>query len=593
MTLDAKLAVAGAMAARDSKSFEKAVGILSASSDKDDPADLYATLTKLFRLPTGHGDYLMRNPDELLALHELAAVHNGAVFAILTIHYNLCMGTIHSLNNETEYVERLYQELANGNAVGVYLATELAYGNNVVSMETEAEYLPHRNVFVLNSPRPAAYKFMPNTLPTKLPKIAVVMARLKVAGEEFGVVPFLLPLHKDGRARHGITISPLGHKPGFALDNAMTSFRDVELPFEALLSGEILTLRHDGRIEVKDPNPRRRFLMAMNRVQAGKLCMAAASLGMGKASLHIALRYGRQRQTFSLLGPVSLTDNSSFTTPLIEGSAAMAVMSLWVDALMRQVRSESDNAMMREDLKDDIAVAKAMISWRAREIIVQCREQCGAQGLFGINKFAGYYGTINGCITAEGDNLVVMFKAARDHVATPPSLPKAPQSERLAPLFNGLLGCYQTMLRGLKSALSVADRQQQFHQWNANADILLELVQLHGTLQSVAAVEQHAKIDGALAAAAELHLLASYRRFHSCLQRFGDLDQAMARRQAARRQELLDDDGPALLDLIDRFELERVGLTTPISSGDYVEWYASQHALHASPAAAQAMATPA
>ncbi|WP_233420587.1 acyl-CoA dehydrogenase family protein [Xenorhabdus nematophila] len=52
-----------------------------------------------------------------------------------------------------------------------------------------------------------------------------------------------------------------------------------------------------------------------------------------------------------------------------------------------------------------------MFTWRTQEILINCRERCGAHGLFSINKIPQYLISNFGSITAEGDNLVLSLKA--------------------------------------------------------------------------------------------------------------------------------------------------------------------------------------
>ncbi|WP_422938545.1 hypothetical protein [Streptomyces leeuwenhoekii] len=70
-----------------------------------------------------------------------------------------------------------------------------------------------------------------------------------------------------------------------------------------------------------------------------------------------------------------------------------------------------------------IALTKAHITWAARDITTQCRERCGAHGLFPHNGIADLTHNIEGGITAEGDNLVILTKAAAEILLTNPTHP--------------------------------------------------------------------------------------------------------------------------------------------------------------------------
>lgn len=65
----------------------------------------------------------------------------------------------------------------------------------------------------------------------------------------------------------------------------------------------------------------------------------------------------------------------------------------------------------REAYERLTAISKAWITWRARAVMTECRERCGAQGLIQANGIALQLASIEGTITAEGDNQVIMQKA--------------------------------------------------------------------------------------------------------------------------------------------------------------------------------------
>ena len=106
------------------------------------------------------------------------------------------------------------------------------------------------------------------------------------------------------------------------------------------------------------------------------------------------------------------------------------------------------------------------------------------------------------------------------------------------------------------------------------------MVQLYGVIKSVAAVDMHAGNDAVLASAAELYLLEWSRRAQDTLLMQGLISPDQLARQSVRRQELILEQGEDILELIGCFKLDRAGLFTPISSYDYVAWYADQHEQH-------------
>jgi acyl-CoA oxidase len=73
------------------------------------------------------------------------------------------------------------------------------------NLETTAT-LQSDGSFILNTPHPSAAKYMPPTGPFGgMPKVAVVIARLMVNGEDRGVRPFIVTLGDGKEMAKGIS----------------------------------------------------------------------------------------------------------------------------------------------------------------------------------------------------------------------------------------------------------------------------------------------------------------------------------------------------------------------------------------------------
>ena len=102
------------------------------------------------------------------------------------------------------------------------MMTELGHGLDAIHLETTATVRPD-GTFDLNTPRQEAQKcvlpvasgpdiltfvhrYMPPTLPdVGVPRLGVVMARLKVGTKDCGVRPFLVPLNDGSSMYSGIS----------------------------------------------------------------------------------------------------------------------------------------------------------------------------------------------------------------------------------------------------------------------------------------------------------------------------------------------------------------------------------------------------
>jgi acyl-CoA oxidase len=523
------------------------------------------TFIELLAQPSLQGDALLADLPKLLRFHTTCAMHDGALASMISIHYNLCMGSIKSMGNDSDYVRSLYKQLNEGTAIGVYLATELGYGSNLFSLETEARYCPERQIFVLDSPSRQSYKFMPNSTHSPLPKIAVVMARLMVNDKFIGILPFLVPLHAGDTAFPGVRITALGHKPGMHLDNAMTSFENVELPYEALLQRGTIELDRDGQLRTLATTRSQRFMRSIERVQSGKLCMASCALAVAMAGLHINYTYAQKRQTFSPGGPVNLLAHPTYRHPLAIDVVTNLVHAAWLEQI---VAGHGKDALkpLAPDVLNEVAILKAVSTWASQDILVRCRERCGAQGMFAANKIIGYLLNNNGAITAEGENLVIMLKAAAyfmKHAA--PASAHAVKGKKRQRLLEHLDTCIDLIRSG------IADKRDRFLQ---SEDMLL-LAKLLGVRMASVRYLAHideSPLDGVIL---DVFLLSQLEQHAVALVRTQAASSRQIRSWANRKQALLVQHAPLILERLKRMDMRM--LEVPISSDSYIEHYASRH----------------
>lgn len=354
---------------------------------------------------------LVTATDQLVSLHEWLGVVDGTLTTLATIHYNLFLGSLLHLDPRRTVDLTPFTRLRR---YGTVLITELGYGNNAAELETTATYQPETDSFVLHTPSRGAQKFMPNTGPAGGPKSGLVAARLTVRDQDCGVFLFLVPLRDEHGPLPGIRVRPLPQTPGSAVDHAITSFDRVLLPRTALLAGDHGDLTTEGAFHSTLASRRRRFLRSIQRVTTGKLCLSAGALAGARASLTIAVRYAHRRHTFA---PASRSGVPVFAyrchqTRLL-GAVARAYAATFL--LRETTRSCADaDAAEPADAEVLVAAAKGWITWHARDIVIECRERCGAQGLLSTNRIVDLLTPIESTITAEGDNLVIWTKAGAD-----------------------------------------------------------------------------------------------------------------------------------------------------------------------------------
>ncbi|MFB7966443.1 acyl-CoA dehydrogenase family protein [Streptomyces rubiginosohelvolus] len=357
------------------------------------------------------GARLAAAPRALAALHEWLGPVDPALTTVAGIHYNLFLGSLLDHDADTR---RDVSDFLALRRVGTFLCTEVAHGNDAAAIETTATYDRERDGFVLHTPHAGAQKFMPNTSPAGGPKSGVVAARLLADGADHGVFLFLAPLTDAHRALPGVRVRRLPARMGSPVDHCLTSFDHCFLPRDALLAGQHGRIGDDGRFHSEVPNRRRRFLASIGRVTPGKLSMSACAVGSARVTLAIAVRYAGHRMISGSRAArrIPVYAHRTHHAPLAGAMATVYAMSL----LHRRALDgwESASGTDRGEAERLVAVAKGWITWQARDVIVECRERCGAQGLLENNGMTELITGIEGAITAEGDNLAVHAKAAAE-----------------------------------------------------------------------------------------------------------------------------------------------------------------------------------
>ncbi|MEU8824819.1 acyl-CoA dehydrogenase [Streptomyces sp. NPDC048636] len=432
---------------------------------------------------------LVSETDRLVSLHEWLGVVDGTLTTLATIHYNLFLGSLLRLDPRRTVDLVPFTRLRR---YGTVLITELGYGNNAAELETTATYRPDSDTFVLHTPSFAAQKFMPNTGPVGGCKSGLVAARLIVRGENCGVFLFLVPLRDAQGPLPGIRVRPLSETPGSAVDHAITSFDRVTLPRTALLAGDHAELTGEGAFHSRIGSRRRRFLRSIQRVTTGKLCLSAAALGGARASLAIAVRYGHRRHTFA---PASRSGVPVFAyrchqTRLIGAVARAYAATFLLRETTRRCAGRGDTESAEAEVL--VAVAKGWITWQARDIVIECRERCGAQGLLSANRIVDLLTPIESTITAEGDNLVIWTKAAADMLTgrgySPPAAPATRTGELTdrAFLLDLLVRHELYCLRHARGRLSMSGAGPM-DRWNHAVNPALDLVDAYAARRAAQA----------------------------------------------------------------------------------------------------------
>lgn len=304
----------------------------------------------------------------------LAFTLDSGAWTILTIHWNLCMGTISSFLPERPDLLPLLKALERFDVCGEFLLTELGHGLDARNLETTAT-LQSDGSFVLDTPHPGAAKTMPPSSPhSGMGRTAVVFARLMIAGKDHGVRPFIAPLNDaSGAMARGVSCTLFPARPGAkAIDHSSTTFSNVPLPAGALL----------GNVHGSPEVERWAFLHAIHRVTVGTLCLSTSNATVLRVSGCIAGRYSAQRR----VGAPKSVPIISFSTqygPIARILAHAVVFDNWA--------LESANMFMANVGKLDMqsvigGVFKTTVLSYTQKALSDLVDRCGWQGLYSHNQ---------------------------------------------------------------------------------------------------------------------------------------------------------------------------------------------------------------
>ncbi|WP_051759859.1 acyl-CoA dehydrogenase [Herbidospora cretacea] len=209
--------------------------------------------------------------------------------------------------------------------------------------------------------------------------------------------------------------------------------------------------------------------------------MSACAVGAARHALGLAVRYAHVRQVAAMTGgpgaSVPVWAYRSHHAPLLDGLATVYAATLLHRAALARPLDETR-----------VALTKAWVTWQCRQVVAEARERCGAHGLFDANGIAATQAAFEGLVTAEGDNLAIMVKAAGELL-----LDADDPGDNPDPWQDALVHAERIWRARARAALRARDRTGPLDRWNHT---------------STAALRYAETMTGRMAAA---HLLAAAR----------------------------------------------------------------------------------
>lgn len=383
-----------------------------------------------------------------MKIFSLYPMHDSQTVTRLGIHSGLFYNAVRGNGTPEQYQYWAFERegIYARNVYGCFGMTELAHGSNVASLETTAEYDFETKTFLVNTPHIGATKWWIGGAATTA-NHCVVYARLIVAGKDYGVKTFIVPLRDiNHKLFPGVSVGDIGAKMGRdGIDNGWIQFTNVRIPKNFLLQKYVKI--DDEEQEVLD-SPMDQ--LAYGALLDGRVSMVTDSFRIAAKVLTTALRYAVGRRQFgktedpaknfvlkaevdsSLKLEKQIIDYPNHQYRLIPLLAQAYTLSTVSDRLFEiheAVRNALDAPHLLtdqkflfqtiEELKEVFVVsasAKANATWFGAKTIDEARQSCGGHGY---SSYSGFGSTYNDWVvqcTWEGDNNVLSINSGRSIV---------------------------------------------------------------------------------------------------------------------------------------------------------------------------------
>lgn len=273
----------------------------------------------------------------VLTLEEIAA-GDGATSTIVSVQNSLACGIPNRYGTEAQKEEWL-KPLARGEKLGCFCLTEPHTGSDAAAITTRAER--DGDDFVLNGVK--------HYITTgKHADVAIVFAVTDKAAGKKGISCFLVPT-----ATPGYIVARIEQKMGqHASDTAQIVFENCRVPASALLGKE-----GEG------------YKIALSNLEAGRIGIAAQSVGMARAAFEASVAYAKERVTFGV--------------PIIEHQAVnfrLADMATQIDAARLMVWRAATLKDAGQPCLTEASMAKMFASEMAEKVCsaaIQIHGGCG------------------------------------------------------------------------------------------------------------------------------------------------------------------------------------------------------------------------
>lgn len=297
----------------------------------------------------------------VLTLEEIAA-GDGATSTIVSVQNSLACGITMKYGTD-EQKETWLKPLARGEKLGCFCLTEPHTGSDAAAITTRADR--DGDHFILNGVK----QFITTG---KHADMAIVFAVTDKAAGKKGISCFLVPT-----ATPGYIVARIEEKMGqHASDTVQILFENCRVPASALLGKE-----GEG------------YKIALSNLEAGRIGIAAQSVGMARAAFEAAVRYAKERITFGV--------------PIIEHQAVsfrLADMATQLDAARLMVWRAAQLKDAGKPCLQEASMAKMFASEMAEKVCSDAIQLHGGYGYVSDFPVERIYRDVRICQIYEGAN---------------------------------------------------------------------------------------------------------------------------------------------------------------------------------------------
>lgn len=306
----------------------------------------------------------------VLALEEIAA-GDGATSTIVSVQNSLACGITLKYGSQA-HKDRYLRRLASGEWLGAFCLTEPQAGSDASALRCRA--VRDGDHWVINGTK----QFITSG---KHAQLALVFAVTDPAAGKRGISCFLVPTDTPG-----YVVSRLEEKMGQrASDTATIVFDGCRVPADHLLGRE-----GEG------------YKIALSNLEAGRIGIAAQSVGMARAAMDAAVKYAREREAFG----VPLTEHQAVAFRLAD-------MATQVEAARQLVLHAATLKDAGQPCLKEASMAKLFASTMAERVCSDAIQIHGGYGYVSDFPVERIYRDVRVCQIYEGASDIQRLVIAR------------------------------------------------------------------------------------------------------------------------------------------------------------------------------------